>query len=234
MMLVLLFGCNPLPDTVVMTGVVGDTPYGGGGVVGGASVEILDDAHASLDTQTADAAGAFSVDVPAGVPFFVVVSAEGHVPTGFSGTAGLYDFVAPEGYPWAASEAWLAQLRADFAACPTVGAAGAVVAGEVRGNNPGAAYTDMILVPSATARVFGADQAEYVACYLDDDGVSVADAIETGDTGRFAIFGVPAGPIVVDVRYTDPGGNVPVQLFQFHAPEAGFVPLYPALVNLLY
>ncbi len=234
MILVLLFGCNPLPDTVTMTGTVGDTPYGGGGVVGGATLEVLDDAHASADIQTADEAGNFSVGVPAGVPFFLVVSAEGYVPTTFSGTAGVYDFAAPEGYPWVASTAWVDTLRAEFSACPNVGAVGAIVAGEIRVNTPGAAYTTMPFEPSGTARVFDGDQVEYAACYLDDDGVSVADAIVAGATGRFAVFGVPSGPTVVDVRYTDPGGDVPVELYQFDAPEAGFVPLYPALVDVLY
>jgi hypothetical protein len=233
MMFLLLFGCNPLPKTVTMTGTVGDTPYGGGGVVAGATVAIEDDAGALVDSQTADDAGAFAVSVPAGVPFFVTVSAEGHVPTAFSGTAGVYDFAAPEGYPWVASDAWLAELRIEFALCPNVGAAGAVVAGEVRGSLPGTPYTDLPFVPTGSARAFDTDEAEYAACYLDDDGQSVADGTQVGDTGRFAIFGVSPGPIVVDVRYVDPNEDEPVQLFRFVAPEDGFVPIYPALVEAL-
>lgn len=233
MTLLLLLACNPLPETVTMTGTVGDTPYGGGGVVGGATVDIADDAQATIDNVTADDAGAFSVNVPAGVPFFVTVTADGHVPTAFSGTAGVFDFAAPEGYPWVASEAWLAELKADFVNCPTVGAAGAVVAGEVLGNIPNTNYEDLPIVPTGSARAFGEGEIEYAACYLDDEGVSVADATQVGDTGRFAIFGVPPGPVVIDVRYVDPNDDEPVQLFRFVAPEDGFVPIYPALVEAL-
>jgi len=230
----LLAGCNPLPETIALSGVVGDTPYGGGGVVGGAIVSVLDDAYAPVDSQEADGDGFFSVALPAGVPFYLTVEADGYVPTGFSGVAGLYDAAAPEGYPWVASDAWMAQLREDFAACPTAGDAGTAVAGEVRGYVEGAAYTEMGLIPTGTARVLTEDNAEYVACYLDDEGVSSADATVTGATGRFAIFGVPPGPMLVEVRYTDPGGDVPVEVFQFVAPASGLVPLYPALVQLLY
>lgn len=233
MMFLLLSACNPLPTTVTMTGTVGDTPYGGGGVVAGAAIDIVDGGLALIDAQVADDAGAFAVLVPAGVPFFVTVTAEGYVPTAFSGTAGVYDFEAPDGYPWAASDAWFAALRAEFPACPTVAATGAVVAGEVRGNIPGTAYTDLPLIATGSARAFDADGTEYAACYLDDDGASAADATQAGNTGRFAIFGVPAGSIVVDVRYTDPAGDEPVQLFRFVAPEGGFVPIYPALVEAL-
>ena len=234
MILALLLGCNPLPDVIAMTGTVWDEPYEGGHAVAGAAIAVLDDGYAAFDDQAADADGAFTVDLPAGVPFFLTVSAEGFVPTAFSGTAGIYDFEAPAGYPWVASEAWMDELRADFSACPTVGAEGTVGAGEVRGFVSDVAYDDLPLVLTATARAFASDGNEYAACYLDDEGASSADATETGDTGRFAIFGVPAGEVVVDVRYTDPGGTVPVELFRFVAPEQGLVPLYPALVDLGY
>jgi hypothetical protein len=233
-LLALFAACNPLPDTIALTGVVGDTPYGGGGVVGGATVSVLDDAYAAVDSQDADSDGAFSVALPAGVLFYLTVEAEGYAPTAFSGVAGLYDSAAPEGYPWVASDAWMAELREEFAACPTVADAGTVVAGEVRGYISGVAYTDLGLIPTGTARVLTEDNVEYAACYLDDTGVSTADGTVTGATGRFAIFGVPAGPILVEVRYTDPGGVVPVEVFQFVAPDTGLVPLYPALVQLQY
>ncbi|MDP2315319.1 MAG: hypothetical protein Q8P41_20650 [Pseudomonadota bacterium] len=233
MILALLFACSPLPETITMTGTVGDTPYGGGGVVAGAVVTVIDDVYEAVDVQTADGDGEFAILVPAGVPFFLTVTADGHVPTAFSGTAGVYDFGAPPGYPWVASDAWMAELRADFAACPTLDAPGAIVAGEVRGSTPGITYAELPLVPTGTARAIDLDGTEYPACYLDDDGVSVADGTDVGTTGRFVIFGVPAGPVIVDVRYTDPAGDVPVELYQFVAPDAGLVPLYPALVNAL-
>jgi hypothetical protein len=234
MMFVLLAGCAPLPDTVVMSGAVSDAPYGEGAVVGGAALEVLDASFETIGTATADDAGAFSVDVPAGVPFFLEVSGDGYVPTSFSGTAGVYDFAAPTGYPWVASEAWLEAIRTDFVGCPTVDDAGVVFTGEVRVDTTGYAYTDMPIESTGTARAVLADDTVYDACYLDDDGVYSADATTVGAKGRFAIFGVPAGPVILDLEYTNPGGDVPVELFQFIGADDGVVPLYPALVELTY
>lgn len=232
MIFLLLSACDRLPENVVMTGVVGDTPYGGGGVVGGSTVDIADNALEPFDSQVADDKGAFTVTVPAGMPFFLTLSAEGYVSTAFSGTSGVYDFHAPEGYPWIASEAWLAALREEFVACPSVEAVGAVVAGEVRSNFPGVAYDKLPIERAGNARVVDADDIEYTSCYLDDEGVSLADGTTVGATGRFAVFGIPPGEIVVDVRFTEPDGVVPVQLYRFIAPEHGLVPLFPALVDV--
>lgn len=234
MILALLGGCDPLPETVTMTGTIWDAPYGEGATVGGATIAVTDGTGATVDEQTADDDGEFSVLVPAGYPFFATVSADGAFPTGFSGTAGVYDFAAPDGYPWVATEAWVATVRETFSACPYIDAEGTVVVGEIRADTPSTAYADMPLVPTGTARVIDMDEVEYPACYLDDEGVSSADATEAGEKGQFVIFGVPAGEIVVDVRYTDPGGSVPVQLFRFVAPTDGVVPLYPALVEVIY
>jgi hypothetical protein len=236
-MILLLSACATAPEFVAMSGAVSDAPYDEGSPVGGAALEVtalVDEALTVIDDQTGGDDGTFAVSVPAGEAFFLEVSADGFVPTAFSGVAGIQDFAAPEGYPWMVSVAGLDTLRADFAACPTVAAEGAVVAGEVRVNTAETAYASMPLVSTGTVRVFDGDSNEYAACYLDDAGDSSADATETGATGRFAVFGVPTGGIVVDVRYTDPGGTVPVELYQFLAPEGGVVPLYPALVEALY
>lgn len=227
-MILLLLGCNPLPESVSMAGTVWNAPYGEGARVAGATVDVLDETQNLVSTVVSAEDGSFAADVPAGVPFFVTVSAEGHVPTAFSGTAGISDFTAPEGYPWVAPDAWIAALREEFAACPTVGADGGVVAGEVVGNVEG--YPT---IQTASARLYGPGDVELTACYLDDQGESSADAEVTGKTGRFAIFGVPAGEIVVDVRYSLGTGEDPVELYRFLAPEGGLVPVYPAILDVL-
>lgn len=226
-MIFLFVACTSLPTSVTMKATVWDAPYGEGAVVPGARVAVGDAEGALWDAVTAGDNGAFEVEVPAGVAFFVTVEAEGHVPTAFSGTAGIADFAAPEGYPWVAPEAWIAALREDFAACPTVGDAGAIVTGEIVANAP-----NYPILTTGSARVFTPDGGELTACYLDDDGVSVAEGTQVGETGRYAIFGVPAGEIVVDVRYADGSGQDPVELYRFVAPDGGLVPLLPTLLDV--
>ena len=226
-MIFLFFACAESTERVTMTASVWDAPYGAGSVVPGAGVRVADETDTVWDEVTAGDDGAFTADVPAGVPFFVTVTADGHVPTAFSGTAGLSDFTAPDGYPWVAPDAWIEELRAEFSSCPAVGDAGGVVVGEIVADAAG--YP---ILATGSARLYGPDDAELSACYLDDDGVSVADATEAGSTGRFAIFGVPAGEIVVDVRYDSGTDEDPVQLFRFFAPKDGVVPVLPAILPL--
>ncbi len=227
-MILLLIGCSSLPETVTMSGTVWNAPYGDGTVVPGAQVEVLDETQAVFDTQTAGDDGAFTAEVPAGVPFFVTVTADGHRPTAFSGTAGISDFTAPEGYPWVAPDAYVDALRTEFSACPTVGDAGGVVAGEIVGD-----VTGYPVLETGSAKLYGPDDVELTACYLDADGASLADGTEVGATGRFVIFGVPAGEVVVDVRYSTGTGEDPVELYRFVAPEDGFVPVFPAILDVL-
>jgi hypothetical protein len=225
-MILTFLACNPLPETVAMSGVVWDAPYLEGAPVAGAALQVFDEYGEVWGEAESTADGAFQVDVPAGVPFFTTVSGDGRVPTAFSGTAGISDFIAPEGFPWVADAAWMDALRVDFAACPTVNELGAVVAGQV------ALDGSYEVILTASARVYAADGSELAACYLDDDGESTADATVTGATGRFAVFGVPPGEIVVDVRYDVGLSEQPVKLFWFFAPEGGLVPMYPTLMDL--
>lgn len=227
-MILVLLACASLPDTITMTGTVWDAPYGEGSTVAGATVTVTDEALTVIDEQTSGADGVFTALVPAGVPFFVTVSAEEHLPTAFSGTAGISDFTAPAGYPWVAPTAFAGDVRAAFAACPTVAAPGAIVAGEIVADVNG--YPP---ITTASAKLYGPDDTELDACYLDDEGASSADATQTGATGRFAIFGVPPGEIVVDIRYATGSGQDPVELYRFFAPEDGFVPVYPAILGVL-
>lgn len=227
-MIFLLVACTGTTETVTMTAAVWDAPYGEGDVVPGATVVVTDEAQAVWDEVTAGDDGAFTAEVPAGVPFFVEATADGHVATAFSGTAGISDFTAPTGYPWVAPTAWVDALRAEFAACPTAADPGAIVAGEIVAD--AAQYP---VLPTGSARVLGPDDLELTACYLDEEGASLADGTEVGTTGRFAIFGVPAGEILVDVRYDTGTDEDPVQLFRFFAPEDGLVPLYPAILPVL-
>jgi hypothetical protein len=179
MILILLMACEPLPTTVALSGTVLDAPDGEGSPVAGASVVTFDDALETVGEAVTDASGAFEVDVPAGYAFFLHVDADARVPTAFSGTAGLTDFGAGDGYPWSADQAWVDAQRADFAGCGTAGDTGAIVAGEARVPLAGGASTP--LVPDVTVEAIGADGVTRVACYLPVDDAGTA-GVETGET----------------------------------------------------
>lgn len=227
--MILLLACTT-PTEITMSGSVW-TSTDGDATIPGATVRILDEEAATFDEVVADDAGTFSITVPAGQIFYALVSADGYVETGFSGLAGIDDFVAPDGYPWAPTEAWADEERAAFSACATWSETGPFVSGQVLGS---IGAGDLVIVETGTVTVIDEVNAvEYPACYLDDDGESLEKGTETGETGLFAVFGVPDGPIVADVRYTDPGGEQAVEFYQYVMPEAGYVPMYPALISLL-
>jgi hypothetical protein len=230
--LLMLAGCNPLPDSVVMTGVVQDAPRALGAAVADATVETADPDGAAFASTVTGADGSFAVDVPAGVLFFVTVRDEGRVDTAFSGNAGVYDFDAGEGYPWIADVAWVDAQRSELLAwCATANEAGGVVVGEVVLFVPNADPSSLPYLPDATVQVLDAAGDLHDACYLPDD-TSLTDApVATGQNGRFAVFGAAAGVATVRVAWEGPAGNGALVDYAALVPEAGVVPLFPAYLQ---
>lgn len=227
-----LLACVNDLGTVEMSGVVHDAPDAQGNLVEGATLSVVDSELAQVDEAVTAADGSFSVGTPAGQPFFLTLAGDGFVSTSFSGTAGIGDFTAGDGYPWIVPPTWVDELRAEFSACPSVAAEGAVVAGDVRLYIQGIESLQTLpQVDTARVTVYPAEgDASYAACYLDDDGASVADGEDTGRDGKFAVFGVPAGGVVVEIVFEDGDGMYPSVLYSFVVADGGFVPLYPALV----
>lgn len=228
-MILLLAACLPDVGVVTMYGIVHDAPNSEGNLVEAATVETRDYDGEVVGTAQTDFAGNFAVDVPEGVDFFVEVRKDGHVPTHFSGLAGVYDFDAGAGYPWVAPTAWVDGVREDFANCPTVDLPGGVVTGEVRLYISNIDPSGAPLIETGEVSVYTTASDEILwACYLDDEGNSIADGTQTGATGRFAVFGIPAGLMAVEVLYTDPTGDRVSSHPQYIVAEGGLVPMYPA------
>jgi len=171
--------------------------------------------------------------VPANQSFFVTFSdeADGYVPTAFTGLAGSSDVQAPEGTLFVRSKDALAQLKAEFAACPQVDDAGAVVEGEVRVYLPVDEPDQLPTVADASVVVYDIDDTAFPACYLDDKGGSLPDGSQTGETGRFAVFGVPPGPVSVEVTWAFTEEVDLTSWYIVRAPEGGVAPMYPAWVE---
>jgi hypothetical protein len=223
--------CASEVATITLSGTVTDAPEAVGAAVAGATVAVFDETLAPFGETVSGTDGAFALDIPALATFYVQVDGEGRVPTAFSGTAGLGDLDAGQGYPWVADADFVEEQRAAHGACGTAGGGGAVVLGVTRVYLPSTALGELPIAATADVAVLGSDAQRILACSLDDAGVSAPDATTTGATGRFAVFGVPAGPAIVGVSWVDPGGDRVTHEFQFLVPADGLVPLYPALVG---
>ncbi|MFZ5481210.1 MAG: carboxypeptidase-like regulatory domain-containing protein [Myxococcota bacterium] len=233
-MIAILLACSGLPDTILVTGTVTDAPKGQGSAVEGATVTSLDeDGLVARDPTPRDEAttyedGSFVVEAVAGEDFFLTVSKDGYVPTSWSGSAGFVDLYTGDGVPWIAEEAWVEALRDELPDCV---AEGAVVTGEVRQLIDGLDYDELPIVALGAVTVTDADGARHEACYFDDEGVADPDATHVGETGRFAVFGLPEGPLVVEVTIDDPAYTSVFAQYRYRAVEGGLVPMFPALLR---
>jgi hypothetical protein len=108
---------------------------------------------------------------------------------------------------------------------------GVLLEGQIRLFIDGQDLETLPLVTTATATAYDSDGVAYPGCYLDDKGKPSASATETGQTGRFAVFGAEAGTLVLELNFAvskeiqaDPVGYYVV------AEAGGASPFYPALV----
>lgn len=233
MMLVLLLACETETTSVVFSGEVQDAPGNAGKPVEGAAVVAQNREGAVVGEDETDADGAFAVTVDAGVSFFLTVGAEGYVSTSFSGLAGLSDFTSEAGLPWLATAEWVDEEKARFASCPTAGEAGTFITGQALQFI--ASVADASSWPQlgdVSIEVLGSDGESDAGCYLDDDQVSLADAESTGATGEFAVFGVPPGGVNVKATMQRSNGEVGTDVFEYIAPEAGLIPMFPTPLEL--
>lgn len=222
-------GCTDPITKVEMSGVVWDGPEASS-PVGGATLEVRDDQGAVFANAVAGADGAYAVNVPAGAGFLLYVGAEGYTSTGWAGSAGLEDFSGGDTAPWIASSAWMDELRASWAGCPAVDAAGAVVIGELRLGYPG--LVDGIAGQGATAEVLDEQGVSWPACYRDADGLVAPDATEAGPDGSFVVFGVPAGVSWLVAKFVDDAETVWETDYLSPAPADGLVPLFPVMIQI--
>jgi len=240
-MIALLFAaCTLEPSDTVMIGAV-YSAHTDGVPVANATVETRNEMGEPLAIATTDNDGMFEVQLPSTQMFFVTVSGDDYVPTSYAGIAGTDALLLNEGELWLRSETKLDNIRQEFSDCDGFDTAGGVIEGEVR--LLVVLQDDLESLPLVTTALlvaYDSNGIAHSACYLPEDEDPGGDTKETeesnaqvtGSTGRFAFFGVPAGPTDIDIQY-DFGGSEPVSSWHYvYVPEEGTVPMYPALVNL--
>jgi hypothetical protein len=199
-----------------------------------AEVLLRDVSGKIYDRAAADAAGDFSVAAPSASDIVVEVRAEGYASVAFAGGTGEQDvFKVPDGLLYAFAESDLEDWEALFAGCPGIGEGGAIL-GDIRfrelfepGSDVHATTTDGFISVDMD------DGTQLKACYLDDEGLVLDEGSETtGETGRFAIFGVPPGFGTMTVGYMYTPQSTIEERTVVYMPEGGVSPWFPAWVSL--
>lgn len=228
-------GCSTWPETVLVEGTVFDEAYGEGEPVAELTVLSRNAAFEEHATTTTDADGRFSLEVAAVQDLYLEISGEEHATTLFAGEAGLVDMEVTDGTLWVRSADASEELAETFGDC-AAGLEGGIIEGEVRAWIEGdLEMDDLPLVETASLTVYDANGIEYAPCFLDADGEPDDDATVTNATGRFAFFGLPAGPLTVEVTYGDATEEELGVWWYYHVymVEDGISPFYPLLVELV-
>ncbi len=233
-----LLACQAgIPERVMLSGIVFDDRHDEASAVSQASISTLGPEYGEVVGEaTSDGRGWFEVEVIAGAPLYMTIEAEGSVPTGFSGMADIADFEVDEGLVWARAESDMDEIRAEFSGCPALDQPGGVIEGEIRAYLPNYEIEggEWPIAPTAYVLAMDGSGAQPTeTCYLDDDGFYSDEATMTGNTGRFAVFGSPTGPVTIEVGYSVDGEPIWAGHYYVHVPEDGTAPLYPLYVELV-
>lgn len=170
----------------------------------GARITVVDFDGAVLDQAETDGSGQFTVVLPEGTEIVAEIRGEGLATATFPGISGL-DPIAQlvDRSLYAVSLEEAEAERARFEGCPGAAESSTLLFGEMRlhglvdpetGENP--------TVNTGRVDVHSVEGGQWSACYLDADGALYdPGAPWTGDSGRFAVFGMDAGLHDLDARY---------------------------------
>ncbi|MBN2798921.1 MAG: hypothetical protein JXX28_07210 [Deltaproteobacteria bacterium] len=232
----LLIGCQA-PE-VVLSGVIPETRFADAGPLVGGTLSLRDAEGARYGQTTTAEDGSFSLGAPAGEAVFLEVSGgDALVAASFSGVTGLAETLAldpADRLLYGLTAAELTAWRGRFAGCPGADAVGtAAVIGEVRVWELADEAGEHPLVTKAWVELSAFSGARWTACYLDDDGLAWSEgATYTGQTGVFAVFGLPAGGYSMEVSYLPHEEADPVTAWsELYLSAGGVAPRFPAWVR---
>lgn len=197
---------------------------------------LLHDEDFQLYAETTTAEdGSFSVMAPRGAAVHLVVRTEDGLDINFPGQSGFADvFTVPRTSLWAFPKREETRWREDFAGCPGALDAPGMIVGEtvlaLDIDDPSQGPIEQFGLAYAYNLEAGIEASRIDACYLDDEGVAYKpDAVATGPSGRFAIFGHELGPLEIVVGRFTSGGTL-INASEAFVPEGGVVSMHPALV----
>ena len=106
-----------------------------------------------------------------------------------------------------------------------------LVDGQARMAIPEQDSDSLPIVSTATVHLIDGDDRFIPACYIPDEEAS-SESSQTGDTGKYAFFGVDEGLYILRTEVTINGVETHQIDYVIYMPEGGTVPLYPTLIPL--
>lgn len=223
-------GCATGSDIVEIQGVTRDGPGGEG--LEGVTITVLDERLEQLDQGSSQVGGWYRLSIPRGEPLVHIThSGEGYRTTVFTGIPGENPRVrVPNGQSIAISDAAWADLLEKWDGCPGLGEGGTLM-GRLQIADVAAENGDPLPVTTGQVRVELPDGTVRGACYLGEDGVYDADAIESGASTEFLVTSLEAGTQLVQVNWQPVQGETLTDDYTVWIPEDGIAPRYPMLVT---
>ena len=224
---------EPLIEEVTLSGTLTESDDSTSAPISDGTITTFTLWEEETDCTTTNGSGEFSLRAPASSSFYVQASAPGRFSTTFTGWSGIEDLETEPGVLWVRDADELDAIRADFDGCAGADAEGGIIEGEVRVYLPVEAEVEELpLVTTASVSAIDSSDETITACYLDDDGLSDPTAEITGETGRFALFGIAPGTVWLTVTYTVTEGMEEESEYPLYMPFNGTAPMYPVLVDL--
>ena len=230
MLFFLLVSCLPQPGEVTLSGQINASQDSQSGMAD-VTVSSWDSTLSPYSETLTDVDGLFAINIQANRVYHLVLSGEALAPTAFSGVIGSEDVAIPADSLFVRSQREIEGLRASFAACDWIEATGGIIEGIVQFPIENGDSGENLMAEVAYVSASSDEGTHYSACYLDNEGNALANGVEVGATGRFAIFGVAPGAVTVAFSQ-DLGGQTLTNYGYTYMPENGVAPFFPAFIDL--
>ena len=224
----LAMGCLPTMSASITATITDNNQE----IVPNPTIEIRAWDGSLLEELNGDETGSFQVNLPPYQEFFVIASSEDHPPTSFTGYSGEGEYAVPNG------TLWLRTFEENYTAwsqhVDQVAETG-FIEGEAKLYISGTPVSDLPTLTTATASAEQNETMTYDGCYLptvDEESGEMVESTMTGDSGQYAIFGIPEGLTKLTVEL-DVDGELYEYPYWVYVPADGVVPLRPTLVPFL-
>ena len=228
----LTMGCLPTMSASITATITDNNQE----VVPNPTIEIRAWDGSLLEELNGDETGTFQVNLPPYQEFFVIASSEDHPPTSFTGYSGEGEYAVPNGTLWLRTFEEVNTVVSEFTTCAeSDGAETGFIEGEAKLYISGTPVSDLPTLTTATASAEQNETMTYDGCYLptvDEESGEMVESTMTGDSGQYAIFGIPEGLTKLTVEL-DVDGELHEYPYWVYVPANGVVPLRPTLVPFL-
>jgi len=223
------FGCLPTLSSQI-SGTIEDSS---GNAIPNPEIRVYDYRGEELSQLSGNEEGQFEAELPPYSSIFFVVSAEGYEASSFAGFSGEGTFSVDDGTLWLRNASEIQTIRSDFSSCAID--EGVLVDGEVRLGLSNDITVDSPTITTASIATVDGEEDGFTACYLptfDEETQEEIPSELTGDSGRFALFGLEPGVHTLGFSVIYENDRTEEYELIVFAPETGNVPLYPILIPL--